>query len=85
MAIDSCEPQVLNALRKDGWTILGNERLYFDGRTAIIDVKVVRNFNGSQQEMLLVEIKCFPDSKNTTSDLYCAFVSILFIEEYKLN
>ncbi len=73
MAIDSCEPQVIEALQKAGWTSLGQERLLLNGRTAIVDIKARRTANGSHQEILLIEVKCFTDAKKITSEIYCAF------------
>jgi hypothetical protein len=47
-ALDACHPQVITALQKDGWRIIGqNERLYLDGRMAFVDVKAVRGTNGN--------------------------------------
>ena len=37
-----------------------------------IDIEASRPANGRRQQMLLVEVKCFPDPENTTRELYTA-------------
>jgi hypothetical protein len=47
-ALDACTPQIINALQKAGWKIIGqHERLFVDGRLAFIDLKAVRELNGN--------------------------------------
>lgn len=65
MAIDSCEPQVIETLQKARWTALGQEHLLLNGRTASVDIKARRTANGSHQEILLIEVKGFTDAKKS--------------------
>lgn len=39
-------------------------------RKGFVDVRAVREDNGSRQQIMLVEIKCFPDREDTTQELY---------------
>lgn len=71
---DSCHDQVINALRKVGWSVARKQfRLYADDRQVFVDLRANRGWNGNQQQILLVEIKCFPDPDDTTQELYTAF------------
>jgi XisH protein len=44
--------------------------LFLPPRVGYIDLRVSRGSNGQQEQMLLVEVKCFPDKESTTRDLY---------------
>ncbi len=70
---DDCHPQVVRALEKDGWTVSSKAiRIRTPARTIHIDARATRRANGSQQQILLAEVKCFPDADSTTTDLYIA-------------
>lgn len=72
-ALDSCHPHIVHALEKDGWLV--SERspsVSHEGRTVFIDIFAARANNGHSQQVLLVEVKCFPDRESTTRDLYTA-------------
>jgi len=72
-AFDQCHEQVVRALQKDGWRLEQTAvKLFFDDRYAYVDMKVSRGINGNREQMLLVEVKCFPDKNSTTRDLYAA-------------
>jgi len=72
-ALDHCHEQVVRALTKAGWKIQSDPfRILINGRGVFIDLEVSRNLNGDRQQILLVEVKCFPDRKSTTRDLYTA-------------
>ena len=45
-------------------------QLDYPYRTIFIDLEMSHRVNGSQQQVLFVEVKCFPDEDSTTSDLY---------------
>lgn len=72
-ALDYCHPHIVRALENDGWTVDAQpRRFYVEGRTVFIDIHATRGVNGDRQQMLLAEIKCFPDRLSTTHDLYTA-------------
>jgi hypothetical protein len=70
-ALDSCHENIVRALEKAGWTVeFAPYKLQVEQRTAYVNLAVARNMNGSRQQMLLVEVKCFPDKNSTTRELY---------------
>jgi hypothetical protein len=70
---DQCHEQVMRALQKDGWQIDEQQvPIKLDRRKVFVDMRVGRVMNGSRQQMLLLEVKCFPDAKNTTQEIYTA-------------
>ncbi len=72
--LDDCHEQVVRALEKDGWVVAKKQlKLYAEDRQIFIDVRASRGSNGTQQQILLVEVKCFPDRESTTQELYIAF------------
>lgn len=69
--LDSCHDQIVRALKKDGWQVADKPfRVEATGRTVFIDVRASRLVNGSRQEIMLAEIKCFTGGQNTPSELY---------------
>lgn len=71
MALDQCHPQVVRALEKDGWVIENEEyRLLLPSRVGYIDLRMSRGKNGHREQLMFVEVKCFPDEDSTTRDLY---------------
>lgn len=70
---DDCHSQVVRALEKDGWRVSDKAiRIRTPRRTIHIDARASRRSNGRQQQILLAEVKCFPDANSTTTDLYIA-------------
>ena len=73
MALDTCHEQVVRALQKEGLRVDQKPlRIIVGSRQVYIDIRAMRGTNGSQQPILLVEVKCFPNRKSTTEDLYGA-------------
>ena len=71
--LDDCHPQVVRALEKDGWIVAdAPERLRQGKRAVFIDARATRRINGRILQILLLEIKCFPDRDSTTEELYIA-------------
>lgn len=56
-----------------GWTV-GTKPVTVrsDARKIFIDAGASRQVNGSIQQIMLIEIKCFPDRDSTTEELYIA-------------
>lgn len=70
-ALDRCHEQVVRSIEKEGWRIRNAPAVFTNvERTVYIDVEAVRNNNGVQQSVLLMEIKCFPQEQRTSHDLY---------------
>lgn len=75
-ALDSCQNQIVRALRQDGWTIADKPKYIADPDTetfVYIDIEAFRDPNGTPSEArtIYVEVKCFP-GKNTTQEIYIA-------------
>jgi XisH protein len=72
-AIDNCQPQVIQALEKEGWSISPRQfRVQTDDRSIFIDLKASRQMNGRQANILLAEVKCFPEG-GTNPEIFLAF------------
>jgi hypothetical protein len=72
-AIDSCQPQVIHALEKDGWNVQQSPFHLADERRSIfVDALMIKGSNGARQQLLLTEIKCFSQMNSITHDLYGA-------------
>lgn len=70
---DYCHPQIVHALEKDGWQVDDKEfRIRTPARLVYIDALASRRVNGHRRQILLAEIKCFPESSSLTTDLYIA-------------
>jgi len=70
-ALDYCHPQIVRALEKDGWRVSDLPlRIKTSERIIYIDIEASQQVNGRQQQIMLAEIKCFPDRESTTRDLY---------------
>src|SRR5262245_43273789 len=70
--LDDCHPQVVRALEKDGWITTTSYRLFIHKRRAFVDIGATRQINGTREQILLVEVKCFTDRNSTTDELYGA-------------
>lgn len=71
MALDTCHEQIVRALEKDGWHVEDSPvKLSIPPRLAYVDLELSQESNGSRQQAILVEVKCFPDEESTTRDLY---------------
>lgn len=72
-ALDRCHEQVIRALEKENWRITSSPfKLAAAERTAYVDVQLQRGSNGTQDHIILIEIKCFPDEDSTTREIYTA-------------
>lgn len=69
--LDYCHPQVVHALENDGWTVNPIPlEIETPERTIHVDIEASRQINGTRQRVLMAEVKCFPDRKKTTRELY---------------
>lgn len=69
-AIDNCQPQVINGVRKEGWRI--DKAPLFARLDSFIDILALRSKtnNGSLEQIIVVEVKCFDDRVGFLDDLY---------------
>jgi hypothetical protein len=72
-ALDHCEPQVIRAFEKAGWSIM-SKPLVLDSydRTFYADFSLQRRTNGTGEQIIVVEVKCFADEKHEMGELYGA-------------
>jgi hypothetical protein len=70
--LDQCHEQVVRALQKDGWVVNTPYSLFVHKRRAYVDLSAMRQVNGTRQQILLVEVKCFADRKSSADELYGA-------------
>ena len=69
---DSCHQQVMNALRKASWIVEESQVfLRADGLTFFADIQA-QHINGSVQQIIIVEVKCFSDERFDQDELYRA-------------
>ena len=68
-AIDSCEPQVIRALEKEGWRLYRKpHEIVLPTTTLYADFSITRQ----EQEILIIEVKCFPKSASHRQEMYRA-------------
>ncbi|MBX3066195.1 MAG: hypothetical protein KF726_24665 [Anaerolineae bacterium] len=73
MALDACEPAIIRALEKDGWTI--HEKPFIlrgDDRSRLADFSVQRVADGMLEEIVVVEVKCFANPRRMAQEFYLA-------------
>jgi hypothetical protein len=72
-AIDSCEPQVLSALQKAGWSIVHKPFVIrTNEHTVYADCMVERKENGQREQAIILEVKCFSNPQTDLSEFYTA-------------
>lgn len=68
-AIDNCDPSILRALEKEGWSLIRRHYLIRLGkqRSAVYaDMYLEKN----PEKILIVEIKCFADKRQVLDNFY---------------
>jgi hypothetical protein len=72
-AFDQCHDQVVRALQRDGWQTAEEQYLVAtDERYIFVDLRMVRQVNGTTEQIMLLEAKCFPENSPFTKELYQA-------------
>lgn len=72
-ALDSCEPQIIHALEKDGWQIINKPyTIPTEQYPVYADFRSRRVEGGSEQTIVVIEVKCFTDPKADLTELYTA-------------
>lgn len=69
---DLCEPQVINALRKAGWSV--QKSLYLQGGRfkMLVDLVAQRSAIDATEQIIIVEVKCFSEASAYLDELYRA-------------
>jgi hypothetical protein len=80
-ALDACHMQVVHALEKAGWQVAPKPFVLFSPiNTLFADIEAHRIVNGFEEEMIVVEAKCFQDTGNQMPDLYNAIGQYLIYQ-----
>jgi hypothetical protein len=71
-AVDQCEPQVIRALDKAGWrVVIQHLAIRLEGKRLVYaDLEI--HHKSDQRELLIVEVKCFPDTRSALDEYYHA-------------
>jgi hypothetical protein len=69
-SLDTCEPEVIRALAKDGWTIIYHP---LSVKTAETNLYIDLMLAASDGRRIIVEIKCFLESRTELTEVYRAF------------
>jgi len=77
---DICQPAILTALRKDGWSIVGQQVYVFKGKHVIyIDIEATK-----ESSQAFIEVKCFAET-NTSTQFYIAVGQYLVYRQILLT
>ena len=73
MAVDTCEPEVIAALEKQGWRVKDKPLMLPLGmRSVYADLLLSQTNEDFEQTLLVVEVKCFNHPEHDLSQLYDA-------------
>ena len=72
-ALDACEEQILRALQKDGWTIVTKPfAIRTNNHTVYADCLLERKQTGQNEQVIILEVKCFSNSQADLQEFYIA-------------
>lgn len=73
-ALDQCHDQVVRALEKSGWRVSSKPYVLYiaSQRRVYIDIYAYRQLGDDNQQLIIVEVKCFADDRTEFNDLYTA-------------
>jgi hypothetical protein len=81
-ALDQCHPQVVHALEKAGWRVVfAPYVIHVDDKRAFADMILSKGTNGTSEQMIVLEVKCFPAGRAFTHELYNALGQYLVYRE----
>lgn len=73
MAVDSCEPEVIAALEKQGWRVKAKPVYLRTGeRYVAADLALARRHDDREEYIIVVEVKCFADDSRDLHEFYAA-------------
>lgn len=69
-AIDSCEPQIVTALQKEGWQVKNRHySIAVEERLIFADLRLQRHHR-DETYLIVIEVKCFADEKTQLGEFY---------------
>jgi hypothetical protein len=72
-ALDVCEPQVLRALQKAGWAVVTKPfAIRTNKYTVYADCLLERKQNGHNEQVIILEVKCFTNPQADLQEFYVA-------------
>ena len=73
-ALDQCHHQIVRALEKAGWNVDDNPFVIpiIGVRRLFVDIQAEKTQRNGFQTIIVVEAKCFSDSRTELNDLYTA-------------
>jgi hypothetical protein len=73
-ALDQCHDQIVRALEKSGWKVSSKPYVLYiaSQRRVYIDIHAYREIGDNNQQLIIVEVKCFGDDRTELGDLYTA-------------
>lgn len=78
-AIDSCEPQIIHALEKDGWQIVDKPyAIPAEDHPVYADLRGQLSRGDELQTVVIVEAKCFTNPKLDLPELYAALGQYIY-------
>jgi hypothetical protein len=77
---DECHEQVVRALKKEDWQVNKSRRISSPERDIFIDIRAEKQRNGTRLQILLAEVKCFPETAVFSSEFYAAIGQYLFYQ-----
>ncbi len=81
-ALDSCHDQIVRALEKTGWQVIPKPyKLPGPINSLLVDIEARRIYDGFEQEIIVVEVKCFQNPAATMHDIYVAIGQYLVYRE----
>lgn len=81
-ALDSCHPQIVRALEKDGWKVRKNPLVLETPLSHFfIDIIAERPVELNDREVVIVEAKCFSANRAYTVELYQAIGQYLIYRD----
>lgn len=76
-AIDQCEPQVIRAFGKADWTVI-QQPVSIPLRPGYVHADLRLQHQQRQTNIIVVEVKCFPESRSVRDEFYHAIGQYLF-------
>jgi len=81
-ALDSCHPQIVRALEKAGWLVRPKPvELSSPVNLLYADIEAFRTTEDDEQEIIILEAKCFLNPNTSMHDLYVAVGQYLVYQD----
>ncbi len=80
-AIDECQPQMIRALAKEGWLVTHQPFAIRISKTEGVYADLRLQHHQYQQTIIVVEVKCFPETRSLLDEFYHAVGQYLFYRQ----